>query len=63
MNKRNEEITIRGIENGYLVEYIWYPLDAERMTLYRYNKYSFRTWDEVTEWVKNNALSSPPTHE
>lgn len=56
---RNADINIKALENGYLVDLQWYPLEGE-YTKYMDKKYTFKTWDEVTDWVKNNQLEMPP---
>lgn len=61
MNK-NETIEIKALQNGYLVEYSWREQTKEDALDWRYaeEKFLFKTWDEVVEFVRNKQLDVPP---
>jgi hypothetical protein len=61
MNK-NETIEIKSLQNGYLVERNWREKTGTEVMDYRYvdEKFMFKTWDEVVEFVTQNKLDVPP---
>lgn len=63
---KNESITIKPLQNGYLVSYeyrkITDPAAADRYDRYEYvdEKSMFKTWDEAMEFVATLKLEIPP---
>ena len=63
MNK-NENIDIKPLQNGYLVEHGWREATKDGGSEFDYRwmdeKFVFLTWDEVVEYVAKNKLDVPP---
>ena len=61
MNK-NEEIEIQALMNGYQISYGYRVRIGEVQYDYTYqtDKYMFKTWDEVVEFVKEHSFTFPP---
>lgn len=63
MNK-NENINIKALQNGYLVERSWREAKKAQPNEFDYRymdeQFMFKTWDEVVEFVTQNKLDVPP---
>ncbi len=67
MDKKNYyEIELKNLQNGYTVTARYKELiDPEKKDRYdrynyEYDSFVFTTWDQVVEFVTNNALEVPP---
>lgn len=61
MNK-NEEIEIKALENGYILEYSYREKSAKDEFDYNYiaKRYMFPDWESVIKYVTDNKLTMPP---
>ena len=62
---KNEEIEISPLQNGYMVDYSYRVVDPEAkdgFDKYEYirEKSTFKTWEEVVDFISNNKLETPP---
>ena len=62
---KNEEIEIRPLQNGYLVEYQYRQINPTNSNPenwdYVEEQYMFATWDEVVAYVQSTPLEVPPS--